>query len=152
VTVDQTYTTPHEHNSPMEPHACIAVWDNAGPALTLYDSTQGVHACREQMATLFDLDKDNIRVVAKNVGGGFGSKGAPHSHNVLAVMAAQRAAGRPVKLTLTRQQMFAVVGYRTPTIQHIRLGADPDGTLAALSHEVVEQTATVKEFAEQTAV
>ncbi len=152
VTVDQTYTTPHEHNNPMEPHACIALWDNDGPRLTLRDSTQGVHACREQMAALFDLDKENIRVIAKNVGGGFGAKGAPHSHNVLAVMAAQRCSGRPVKLALTRQQMFAVVGYRTPTIQHIRLGARRDGTLTALSHDVVEQTATVKEFAEQTAV
>jgi xanthine dehydrogenase YagR molybdenum-binding subunit len=67
-------------------------------------------------------------------------------------MAAQRAGGRPVKLALTRQQMFAFVGYRTPTIQHIRLGAQRDGTLTAISHEVVEQTATVKEYAEQTAV
>ncbi|OBF25555.1 xanthine dehydrogenase family protein molybdopterin-binding subunit [Mycobacterium sp. ACS4331] len=152
ITVEQTYTTPHEHNNPMEPHACIALWDNDGPALTLYDSTQGVHAVREQLATLFGLDKENIRVIAKNVGGGFGSKGAPHSHNVLAVMAAQRVPGRPVKLALTRQQMFAVVGYRTPTIQHVRLGARRDGMLTALSHDVVEQTATVKEYAEQTAV
>lgn len=66
-------------------------------------------------------------------------------------MAAQRVPGRPVKLALTRQQMFAVVGYRTPTIQHLRLGAEADGTLTAISHEVIEQTATVKEFAEQTA-
>ena len=152
ITVDQTYTTPHEHNNPMEPHACIAIWDPDGPQLTLYDSTQGVHVVREQMATLFDLDPQQVRVVAKHVGGGFGSKGAPHSHNVLAVMAAQRGGGRPVKLALTRQQMFAIVGYRTPTIQHIRLGAERDGTITAISHDVVEQTATVKEFAEQTAV
>ena len=66
-------------------------------------------------------------------------------------MAAQRAAGRPVKLALTRQQMFSFVGYRTPTIQRIRLGADKDGTLTAIVHDVVEQTAAVKEFAEQTA-
>lgn len=152
VLVDETYTTPHEHNSPMEPHATIAIWDHDGPQLTLYDSTQGVHVVRQQIAKLFGLDEECIRVVARNVGGGFGSKGAPHSHNVLAVMAAQRVAGRPVKLALTRQQMFAIVGYRTPTIQHLRLGADRDGRLTALSHDVVEQTATVKEYAEQTAV
>lgn len=150
ITVDQTYTTPHEHNNPMEPHACIAQWDKDG--LTLWDSTQGVHVAREQMATMFGRYKEQVRVIAKHIGGGFGSKGAPHSHNTLAVMAAQRAAGRPVKLALTRQQMFDVVGYRTPTIQHIRLGADRDGKITAVSHEVVEQTATVKEFAEQTAV
>ncbi|MCW2511172.1 MAG: xanthine dehydrogenase, molybdenum binding subunit apoprotein [Mycobacterium sp.] len=151
ITVDQVYTTPHEHNSPMEPHATIAIWEPDGPQLTLYDSTQGVHAVRQTLATTFGLEEDQIRVVAKNVGGGFGSKGAPHSHNVLAVMAAQRVPGRPVKLALTRQQMFAFVGYRTPTIQHLRLGADRDGTLTAISHEVVEQSTTVKEYAEQTA-
>jgi xanthine dehydrogenase YagR molybdenum-binding subunit len=152
ITVDATYTTPHQHNNPMEPHASIAIWDADGPRLTLYDSTQGVHAVRKQMATLFGLDPEQVRVVAKHVGGGFGSKGAPHSHNVLAVMAAQRAGGRPVKLAVTRQQMFAFVGYRTPTIQHIRLGAERDGTITAISNDVVEQTATIKEFAEQTAL
>ncbi|MCV7421405.1 xanthine dehydrogenase family protein molybdopterin-binding subunit [Mycobacterium yunnanensis] len=152
VVVDQTYTTPQETNNPMEPHATIATWDPDGPMLTLYDSTQGVHVVRKQIATMFGLELEQVRVVAKNVGGGFGSKGAPHSHNTLVVMAAQRTGGRPVKFALTRQQMFHVVGYRTPTIQHIRLGAQPDGTIVALTHDVVEQTATVKEFAEQTAV
>lgn len=149
VVIDNTYTTPHEHNSPMEPHACIALWDN--DELTMWDSTQGVHAARKEIATAFGLDPEKVRVIAKNVGGGFGSKGAPHSHNMLAVMAAQRLPGRHVKLALTRQQMFDMVGYRTPTIQHLRLGALPDGSLTAISHAVVEQTATVKEYAEQTA-
>lgn len=149
VVIDNTYTTPHEHNSPMEPHACITSWDN--DELTMWDSTQGVHAARKEIATAFGLDPEKVRVIAKNVGGGFGSKGAPHSHNVLAVMAAQRLPGRHVKLALTRQQMFDMVGYRTPTIQHLRLGALPDGSLTAISHAVVEQTATVKEYAEQTA-
>jgi xanthine dehydrogenase YagR molybdenum-binding subunit len=152
VTVDQTYTTPQETNNPMEPHATIAIWEPDGPYVTLYDSTQGPHVVRKQIATLFGLDLEQVRVVAKNIGGGFGSKGAPHSHNTLAVMAAQRTGGRPVKYAVTRQQMFHFVGYRTPTIQHIRLGATSDGTITALSHDVVEQTATVKEFAEQTAV
>jgi xanthine dehydrogenase YagR molybdenum-binding subunit len=154
ITVDATYTTPHQHNNPMEPHATIAIWSTDGdrPQLTLYDSTQGVHAVRQEMASVFGIDEEQIRVVAKHVGGGFGSKGAPHSHNVLAVMAAQRAGGRPVKLAITRQQMFAFVGYRTPTIQHIRLGAERDGTITAISNDVVEQTATVKEYAEHTGV
>ncbi|OBI75536.1 xanthine dehydrogenase family protein molybdopterin-binding subunit, partial [Mycobacterium sp. E740] len=149
IVVDQTYTTPHEHNNPMEPHSCITLWDK--DTLTFWDSTQGVHAVRKELATTFGLEPEQVRVIAKNVGGGFGSKGAPHSHNVLAAMAAQRVPGRPVKLAVTRQQMFDFVGYRTPTIQHVRLGAERDGTLTAISHEVVEQTATVKEFAEQTA-
>lgn len=152
VVVDQTYTTPLQHNNPMEPHATIAIWDPDGPRLTLFDATQGVHVVRQRMATVFGLDPDRIRVVAKYVGGGFGSKGTPHSHNVLAIMAAQRAGGRPVKLALTRQQMFALVGYRTPTVQRIRLAAERDGTLTGIGHSVLEQTAAIKEYAEQTAV
>ncbi|MGV0746247.1 xanthine dehydrogenase family protein molybdopterin-binding subunit [Mycolicibacterium sp. XJ870] len=152
VSVDQTYTTPIEHNNPMEPHACIAQWATRDSSVTLYDSTQGVHVVRKTLAPLFGLEPEQLRVVAPHVGGGFGSKGAPHAHDVLALMAAQRSGGRPVKLALTRQQMFALVGYRTPTIQRLRLGADRDGRLTAIVHDVVEQTSAVKEFAEQTAV
>lgn len=154
VVVDQTYTTPIEHNNPMEPHACIAVWSthNGRASVTMYDSTQGVHAVRKALAPIFGLEPEQLRVVAPHVGGGFGSKGAPHAHDVLVLLAAQRSGGRPVKLALTRQQMFALVGYRTPTIQRLRLGAGRDGRLTAIVHEVVEQTSAVKEFAEQTAV
>jgi len=153
-TVDQTYTTPIEHNNPMEPHASIAIWTEQGgaPSVTLYDSTQGVHAARKVLAKTFGLEPEQMRVVAPHVGGGFGSKGGPHSHNVLALMAAQRAAGKPVKLAVTRQQMFSLTGYRTQTIQRLRLGAGRDGRLTALAHDVVEQTSKVKEYAEQTAV
>jgi xanthine dehydrogenase YagR molybdenum-binding subunit len=148
VTVDQTYTTPMEHNNPMEPHTTVAVW--AGERLTLYDSTQGVHAVRKALSPV--LGTDDIRVIAPHVGGGFGSKGQPHAHLVLAALAARRTGGRPVRLALTRQQMFALVGYRTPTIQHVRLGADADGRLTAISMDVVEQTSRLKEFAEQTGI
>lgn len=120
--------------------------------MTLYDSTQGTHAARSALAPVFGLEPEQLRVIAPHVGGGFGSKGAPHSHNVLALMAAQRADGRPVKLALTRQQMFSLVGYRTQTIQRLRLGAEADGRLSAIAHDVVEQTSAVKEYAEQTAV
>ncbi len=150
VRVDQTYTTPMEHNNPMEPHTTVAVW--TGADLTLYDSTQGVHAVRSAIAPLFGLEPDQVRVISPYVGGGFGSKGLPHAHVVLAVMAATMSGGRPVKLPLTRQQLFSLAGYRTPTIQRVRLGADEDGRLGAIVHEVIEQTSRIKEFAEQTAV
>jgi xanthine dehydrogenase YagR molybdenum-binding subunit len=148
-TIDATYATPAYHNNPMEPHATIAVWD--GGALTLYDSNQGVHPYRETIAEVFGLDLENVRVVAVHVGGGFGSKGTPRPHVVVAAMAAKHVR-RPVKLAVTRQQMFAFTGYRTPTIQRMRLGADADGCLTAIAHEVIEQTSTIEEFAEQTAV
>ncbi|HEX2314416.1 MAG TPA: xanthine dehydrogenase family protein molybdopterin-binding subunit [Thermomonospora sp.] len=149
IVVDHTYTTPMQHNNPMEPHATTAVWDTDG--LTLYDSTQGVYVVRRKLAPVLGLEPERIRVVAPHVGGGFGSKGTPHAHNVLACLAARVSGGRPVKLAVTRQQMFAVVGHRTPTIQRIRLGAGTDGRLLALAHEVVEHTARIAEFAEQTA-
>jgi xanthine dehydrogenase YagR molybdenum-binding subunit len=150
VTIDATYTTPMEHNNPMEPHASIAV--RTGRELTIYDSTQGVHPLRTAIAPLFGLAPDQVRVISPYVGGGFGSKGTPHAHVVLACMGAEALPGRPVKLALTRQQMFALVGYRTPTIQRVRLAAGADGQLTAIANEVVEQTSKIKEFAEQTAV
>jgi len=149
VSIDATYTTPACHHNPMEPQATIAIW--SGDGLTLYDSNQGPHTIRAALATAFGLPIERIRVISPYVGGGFGAKGLPHPHLTLTAMAAQ-VVGRPVKLALTRQQMFAVGGYRTPTIQRVRLGADPSGTLTALSHDVVEQTSLRHEFVQHTAV
>lgn len=150
VTIDHTYTTPMVHNNPMEPHATIARW--TGDTLTLFDSTQGPHVVRSTIATLFGLEPEQVEVIAPYVGGGFGSKGEPHANIVLAALASKLVGGRPVKLPLTRQQLFSLAGYRTPTVQRVRLGAHRDGTLTAIAHEVLEQTSTVKEFAEQTAI
>ncbi len=151
--VDATYSTPSLHNTPIEPHTTVAIWDDDGePRLTMYDSTQGAHTVRRTLAPLLGIRREHLRVVAPHVGGGFGSKGMPHAHNVLAVLAARALPGRPVKLALTRQQTFPLTGHRTPTIQHIRLGATADGHMTAIEHDAVEHTSTVKEFAEQTAV
>ncbi|MFJ9770723.1 xanthine dehydrogenase family protein molybdopterin-binding subunit [Kitasatospora sp. NPDC101157] len=153
VSVEETYTTAMYHNNPMEPHATAALWDPAGEGfLTLWDSTQGVHPTRSVLASVFGLDEARVRVVCPYVGGGFGSKGQPHVNVVLAAMAARALPGRPVRLALTRQQMFSLAGYRTPTIQRCRLGADRDGTITALAVDVVELTSRIKEFAEQSGV
>jgi xanthine dehydrogenase YagR molybdenum-binding subunit len=149
VSIDHSYTTPAYHNNPLEPHATIARWSSDG--VTLYDSNQGSHRVRDTVARVFGLEPARVRVISPYVGGAFGSKGATHPHVILTVMAAQ-VVGRPVKFVLTRQHMFAVAGYRTPTIQRIRLGADNDGRLTAIAHEVVEQSSTLEEFAEQTAL
>ena len=149
VQVDATYTTPAEHNNPMEPHATTAVWD--GDRLRLYDSNQGGQAVRVMVAKAFSIDAGAVDVISAHVGGGFGSKGMPRPNVMLAAMAA-RVVGRPVRLALTRQQQFSLVGYRTPTIQRLQLGATSDGVLNAIAHDVVEQTATLKEFAEQSAL
>jgi xanthine dehydrogenase YagR molybdenum-binding subunit len=150
VKVDRTYTTPMQHNNPMEPHASTATWDTGG--ITIFDSTQGVHPTRATIAETFGIELDEVRVIAPYVGGGFGSKGTAHANVILACMAARALAGRPVRFPVTRQQMFAFTGYRTPTVQRIRLGAERDGRLTAIAHDAIEQTARIKEFAEQTAV
>ncbi|MGH8216939.1 MAG: xanthine dehydrogenase family protein molybdopterin-binding subunit, partial [Rhodanobacteraceae bacterium] len=150
VKIDRTYTTPMEHNNPMETHTTVARWD--GGRFTLHDSTQGAHSLRKTLAPLFGLEAGDFHVIAPHVGGGFGSKGVAHAHDVLACLGARAMPGRAVKVTLTRQQMFALAGYRTPTIQRFRLGADAQGRLTAILHDVVEQTSRIKEFAEQTAV
>jgi len=149
ISLDHTYTTPAEHHNPLEPHATLAVWGD--DSVTLYDTNQGADWIRDDVARAFKLSPERVRVIARAVGGGFGSKLFAHPHMILTVMAAQ-VTRRPVKLALTRQQMFAVAGYRTPTIQRMRLGADRTGRLMTIAHDVVEQTATIYEFAEQTAI
>jgi xanthine dehydrogenase YagR molybdenum-binding subunit len=149
ISLDHTYTTPAEHHNPMEPHATVAIWSDEG--VTLYDANQGADAIRDPVATVIGLPPERVRVIAPYVGGGFGSKLSPNPHVILAVMAA-KVTQRPAKVALTRQQMFAVARYRTPTIQRIRLGAERDGRLTAIAHDVVEQTSTLGEFSEHTAV
>ncbi|MEV4068201.1 xanthine dehydrogenase family protein molybdopterin-binding subunit [Nonomuraea fuscirosea] len=149
-TVEVTYETPVLHNNPMEPHAALAYWDAEG-RLLVYDTAQGTSTSRDMIATALGLPPERVRVVSRHVGGGFGSKGTTRPQAVLAALAA-RAVGRPVKIALTRQQMFDVTGYRTPTIQRLRLGADAQGRLTALEHVAYEQSSTLVEFAEQTAV
>ena len=151
VVIDQTYTTPMQTNNPMEPHTTVAVWDSTDARLTLFDSTQGVHVVRAAVAPLLGLEPEQVRVVAPYVGGGFGSKGTAHAHDAVAALCALRVPDRPVKLALTRQQTFTLGGHRTPTTQRVRLGADLDGRIVALAHDVSEHTSRVKQFAEETA-
>ncbi|WP_238448994.1 xanthine dehydrogenase family protein molybdopterin-binding subunit [Micromonospora sp. 4G55] len=149
VQLDATYRTPAYHNNPMEPHATTARWQDG--RLLVQDSTQGSSPVQATLAQLFGLPREAVRVVAEHVGGGFGSKGYPKAAVVLAALAA-RQVDRPVRLALTRQQLFGPIGYRTPTIQRVRLGADAEGRIAAICHDAISQTSTLTEFAEQTAV
>ncbi|MCE3552961.1 xanthine dehydrogenase family protein molybdopterin-binding subunit [Pseudonocardia sp. RS11V-5] len=153
MTLEATYTTPMHHNNPMEPHATTALWDASGAGhLTLWDSTQGVHPVRQTVTQIFALEPEQVRVICPFVGGGFGSKGTPHANVIMAALAARAVPGRPVRFALTRQQMFSLAGYRTPTIQRMQLAAERDGRLRGIAIDVVEQTSRIKEFAEQTGV
>jgi xanthine dehydrogenase YagR molybdenum-binding subunit len=145
VRVDNVYTTPHENHNPMEPHATIARWD--GAALTVYDANQGVFPARARLAETFGLPAQNVTVITKFVGGGFGCKGSQWPHTILAAMAA-KLTGRPVRIELWRPQMWGSVGYRPPTVQRVALGAHADGTLTSQVHEVISQTSMFDEFVE----
>jgi xanthine dehydrogenase YagR molybdenum-binding subunit len=134
VKLDQTYVTPDETHNPIELHATIAVWD--GPTLTLYESTQGVVNLRSVLAQMFGLSKENVRVISKYLGSGFGGKLFPWTHTALAAAAA-RQLGKPIKLVLSRKMMFQSVGHRARTQQRVRLGATPDGKLVSLQHDYV---------------
>ncbi|MEU7305196.1 xanthine dehydrogenase family protein molybdopterin-binding subunit [Streptomyces sp. NPDC007206] len=147
VVVDAEYRTPEEHHNPMEPHAATAHWD--GGRLEVVDSNQGATWVIGELANLFSLDPASVRVRSEHVGGGFGSKGV-RAHQVAAVMAAT-VLQRPVRVVLTRRQMFSLAGYRSPTIQRVRLGADAEGRLRALEHSSLSLTSTVHEFVEPSA-
>jgi xanthine dehydrogenase YagR molybdenum-binding subunit len=146
VRIEATYRTPTYHQNPMEPHSTIAIWSDEG--LLLYVGSQGVHRIRAEVAGVLGIEPARVRVISPHVGGGFGSKGAAHPDVILAAMAARLVAGRPVKLALTRRQMFSQVGHRPPTIQQVGLGVDDEGRLLAITHDAIEETSRYKEFAE----
>src|SRR5262245_26027781 len=134
VKLDQTYATPFETHNPLEPHSTTAIWE--GGTLTLYDSSQGVVNLRSVLAQMFGLPVENVRVITKYVGSGFGSKLFPWTLCPLAAAAARKA-GRPVRLVLPRKMMFHAVGHRPLTQQRVRLGATREGKLVSLEHDYI---------------
>ncbi len=149
VKLDNRYVTPTEFHNPMEPHAIVAAWQ--GDRLTVWDASQGVFPRRSSLAKILGIPDANIRVIAKFIGGAFGSKGGINPHHVLAAMAA-KVVNRPVKLALTRPQMFGGFGNRPRTEQRVRIGADKTGKLLALAHDVRSQGSRYDDFIENCAV
>jgi xanthine dehydrogenase YagR molybdenum-binding subunit len=145
VKIDQTYVIPREHHNPIEMHTTIAAWD--GDRLTLWDKTQWVHNTADEIAAVFGILAENIRVVSPFVGGAFGSALRAWPHVTLAALGA-RIAGRPVKVMLSRREMYYGVGYRPHTVQRVALGAARDGRLAAIVHDAFQETSTYEEYAE----
>jgi CO/xanthine dehydrogenase Mo-binding subunit len=129
--VEAVYTTPDNTNNPLGLFATLAEWD--GDRLTVHDSTQWPSMVRETLALVFDVPEASVRVLSPFLGGGFGAGLRAWPHVILAVHAA-RDLGRPVKLVLTRPQMFTSIGHRPKGVQRVRLGATADGRLLALDH------------------
>lgn len=133
VKIDQSYTTPDQSHAMMEPHATIAAWN--GDRLTLWTSNQMVAWGVSDMAKTLKIPKEKIRLVTPYVGGGFGGKLFLRADALLAALGA-RAVGRPVKVALARPQIPNNTTHRSATIQRIRIGADKDGVIDAIAHEV----------------
>lgn len=148
VRIAAVYRTPIEHHNPMEPHATLAQWE--GDRLILFDATQGILDTRGAVAQALGIAEDRVTVLCPFVGGGFGCKGAVWMHTVLAALAA-RVVKRPVKLELSRQQMFETVGHRPATRHEMALGAKRDGTLVALRHRHVNHSSPMGEYVEPSA-
>jgi xanthine dehydrogenase YagR molybdenum-binding subunit len=148
VIVDAVYTTPDETNNPMGLFATVAAWD--GDALTVHDTTQWPQDVRATLATAFGVPAGGIRVLAPFVGGGFGAGLRVWPHVLLTALAA-RTTRRPVKLVLTRPEMFTGIGHRSRTVQHIRLGAGSAGQLTVLEHEAKGSLAVEDDNYEPTA-
>jgi xanthine dehydrogenase YagR molybdenum-binding subunit len=145
IKVDETYVIPRENHNPIEMHATIAAWD--GDRLALWDKSQWVHNTADELAAVFGIPAENVRVVSPFVGGAFGSSLRTWPHVTLAALGA-RAAGRPVKLMLSRREMYYGVGYRPHTVQRVALGASHDGRLSAIVHDGYQETSTYEEFSE----
>jgi len=145
VQINATYTIAGNHHNPMEPSATIAAW--SGDKLTLYDATQGVFSTQSTVANLLGIPVENVRVISTFVGGGFGCKGPVMSHTWLTAIAS-REVGRPVKLVLTREQMYTSVGYREEQSMEMTLAATSKGKLTAIKHIKTSATSPFEDWAE----
>jgi xanthine dehydrogenase YagR molybdenum-binding subunit len=145
VQIDAVYTTPDQSQAMMEPHASRAIWE--GDKLTIYTANQLLGPAQKTLAATLKIDPENVRVVALYVGGGFGSKLKVFGDAILGALAA-RELKRPVKIALTRQQIFNHTSHRTATIQRLRLGADNTGKLLAIGHETFVSNLPGKTFFE----
>jgi xanthine dehydrogenase YagR molybdenum-binding subunit len=145
VQLDVTYVTPVETHNPMEMHATIASW--AKDKVTLYETSQGVVNHRHCASETLAIPLESVEVISRFIGSGFGSKLFPWPHSWMAALASKQL-GRPVKITVPRTMMFTTVGHRPFTRQHIRLGADTNGKLAAFQHEILQPTSMVDNYVE----
>ena len=146
VQLTATYHHAINHHNPMEPGATTAHWETPN-RLTVYDTSQGINWTQKALSVMTGLPAEQVRIVTKYLGGGFGCKGNIWPHTIWAVQAA-KAVGRPVKLALTRPQQFTGMGHREDQEQTLRLGATKEGKLLALLHEKTSTTSPWDTFAE----
>lgn len=146
VFIEAEYNIPIEVHNPMELHATIAVWEG-DDKLTVYDKNQGPRNTQVTLARTFGLPEKNVRVITENVGGAFGSGLRTWANTPAACIAAKKIQ-RPVKIVLTRPQMFTMIGYRPHSWQKVGIGADNTGILQGISHEGISNTSKYEDFRE----
>ncbi|NNJ24233.1 xanthine dehydrogenase family protein molybdopterin-binding subunit [Alienimonas chondri] len=137
LSVDLQFKTDTNHHNPIEPHATIAAFGkdaNGSETLSVRETTQNLYGTRGSLAEAFGLKPEQVEVVCDFVGGAFGSKGVMWPQALLACKCA-KLAGAPVKLVVTRRQMYGGTGHRSPTLHRVALGAKEDGTLTGIVHE-----------------
>ena len=147
--IEQTYSTADRHHNQMEPHATMSSWDTEGN-LTIYEATQGVFALREFVSITLGIPQEKIRVISRYVGGGFGGKAYVWPHTLLGIVAA-RTLRRPVRIQLTRAQMYSMVGHQPATIQAITLAADNSGKLTGIRHDSISPSSMFDDYIEYAA-
>jgi xanthine dehydrogenase YagR molybdenum-binding subunit len=150
IKVERVYKTSDRHHNQMEPHATLASWGADG-TLTLYESTQHIYGTRDLVAIVLGIDPRKIRVVSHFLGGGFGGKAYVWPHTLLAAAAA-KALDRPVRIQLTRAQMYSMVGHQAATVQTIALGADIEGKLLGIRHDSISPTSMFDSYIEYAAL
>ena len=146
VFVENEYYMPVETHNPIELHATIAQWDG-DDKLLVYDKSQGPKGTQSELARLFGLDAKNVRVITKFLGGAFGSSLRSWPHVPAACIAAKMVK-RPVRVQLTRRQMFTMVGYRPMAWQKIAVGATKEGKLTGITHHAISNTSRYEDYRE----
>lgn len=148
--VRNRYDTAVNNHHPMEPHAVVCWWED-GKAV-VHTSTQAIFGTRAMIAHAFQMPASDIRVISRFLGGGFGCKGQLWWPWMFWAMLASKKTGRPVRLELTRAQMFTLVGRRQETVQDLGLGFSADGRLTGIEHHALAQTSTHADYSDSIAV
>ncbi|MEO5984599.1 MAG: xanthine dehydrogenase family protein molybdopterin-binding subunit, partial [Ferruginibacter sp.] len=146
VKIEAEYTIPLEVHNPMEMHAVTVAWEG-DDKITLYDKTQSLADAQKNIMGLYNLPQKNVHIICKYIGGAFGSAFNFWPHTAAAVIGAKKI-GKPLKVMLSRDQMFTLVGYRPQAVQRLGIGAREDGTLVGITHEADAMTASYQTFTE----
>jgi len=141
VIVEGTFRTPTVHQGYIEPHACLATMNQGGQA-TLWCCTQGHFDVRSSSAKVLGMRVSDIRVIATEIGGGFGGKTTIYAEPV-AILLSQKS-GRPVKMVMTRDEVFRASGPASATKSVIRIGARHDGTITAMTASLAYEAGAFK--------